>query len=367
MQKRSMNRWVRLIWITIAAGSIPAVLEGIFGHPTWHLLRQSAYGMVYAGCIGVLCTWLLPLIAKPILRLQPVPRWAALIAIISALATVGCLAATAILLYADVFPASDFVREYLLSLRLCILITLAFGLSTFFHQVVVHRMNRAELDLKARDEAAAKLQQAAMEARLSSLESRVQPHFLFNTLNSVLALIREDPAAAERMVERLAALLRFSLDANQSHTVPLSLEMHIVRDYLEIERARFGSRLRFSLEIPKALDNVPIPPMSVQTIVENSVKYAVSARREGATILVRATAVGEAAEIEISDDGPGFDSLQPKPGHGLELLAGRMEGLYGPGATLLLSRSAAGGASVLLTVPLGLTAAPQPALIEVAR
>ena len=89
------------------------------------------------------------------------------------------------------------------------------------------------------------------------------------------ALVREDPARAERLVERLAALLRFSLDSNQALT-PLRREIKIVTDYLEIERARFGDRLKYSIDIPEALLDAEVPPMSIQTLVENCVKHAIS-------------------------------------------------------------------------------------------
>src|SRR5205823_3935058 len=116
----------------------------------------------------------------------------------------------------------------------------------------------------------------ATEARLSSLESRIHPHFLFNTLNSISSLIQEDPVRAERLIERMAALLRFSLDSTNAGLVPLYQEMKIVRDYLEIERARFGDRLGFEVNIPAEFDRFEVPPLAIQTLVENSVKYAVS-------------------------------------------------------------------------------------------
>lgn len=225
--------------------------------------------------------------------------------------------------------SQDFSIQYFTSLKISVLITLIFGFTSFWNEVLSDRYHKAAAELKAHEEADEKLRQAATEARLSSLESRVQPHFLFNTLNSVLALIREEPAEAERMVERLAALLRFSLDANQSRLIPLALEVKIIRDYLEIEQARFGSRLRFSIEIPAVLDSLLIPPMSLQTVVENSVKYAVSSRREGAAIVLQATVMDGKARIEIMDDGPGFASAPSLPGHGLDLLQSRVEGLFG--------------------------------------
>jgi sensor histidine kinase YesM len=95
-------------------------------------------------------------------------------------------------------------------------------------------------------------------------------------------LIRENPAEAERMVERLAALLRFSLDSSGARLVPLSRELAIVRSYLEIEKVRFGHRLSYRIEADPLLNGLEAPPLSVQTLVENSVKFAVTPRREGA-------------------------------------------------------------------------------------
>ena len=109
-----------------------------------------------------------------------------------------------------------------------------------------------------------RLQYEATRARLSSLESRLHPHFLFNTLNSISALIPENPEAAERMTERLAALLRFSLDSTDRPTVPLEQELKIATDYLEIEKTRFGSRLNYSIDVPPEVLGAEVPPFSLQ-------------------------------------------------------------------------------------------------------
>ena len=352
VRKTRRSAWVRFAWISVASGSLPAVLNALLGHPSWHqFLSKSLQGMLFSACIGALCTLVLPRIAESIIRMPPALRWFTLVSVISSLASIGCAVAMGVLVVLGVELVRDYWADYLEALKLCILIALAFGLSAFFHETVVARFNRATAELRARDEAAEKLRQVATEARLSSLESRVQPHFLFNTLNSILALIREDPHSAERMVEQLAALLRFSLDANQSRLVPLSLEAKIVRDYLEIEQARFGMRLRYSIEIPPTLNDVGVPPMSLQTLVENSVKYAVSSRREGATILLRARTCEGAALVEVIDDGPGISAAHLKPGHGLELLQDRMDGLFGPDASLVIETPLAGGTRVALMLP----------------
>src|SRR5205814_9913550 len=113
-----------------------------------------------------------------------------------------------------------------------------------------------------------KAQYETAQARLSSLESRLRPHFLFNTLNSIMALIPEDAEAAERMTARLAALLRYSLDTTEHRTVSLEQEVKVATEYLEIEKARFGERLNYLIDVPHELLRKEIPPFSLQTLVE---------------------------------------------------------------------------------------------------
>jgi LytS/YehU family sensor histidine kinase len=175
----------------------------------------------------------------------------------------------------------------------------------------------------------------AAEARFASLESRVHPHFLFNTLNSISALVREDPAEAERMIERLSTLLRYSLDSEVAGVVALREELRIVRDYLEIEKVRFGDRLRYRIDADPAAELQQVPALSVQTLVENSVKYAVGAMQQGAEIVVLARFQNGRLRVEVSDDGPGFEPASSmKPGHGLDLLRQRLISLFGSSASL---------------------------------
>ena len=182
--------------------------------------------------------------------------------------------------------------------------------------------------------AAAQLETQLANAQLDALKMQIHPHFLFNTLNSISALIQEDPAQAEKLVERLAALLRFSLDSNQQRTVPLEKEMKITRDYLEIERVRFGERLRYSIDLPAALEAIEAPPLAVQTLVENSVKHAIAPRREGGEVRITARLDNDNLCLEVADDGPGFARDALVAGHGLDTLHARLLALYHDRAAL---------------------------------
>jgi two-component system sensor histidine kinase AlgZ len=174
--------------------------------------------------------------------------------------------------------------------------------------------------------------------RGSSLESRVHPHFLFNALNSIAALIPSDPQRAEQTVGNLASLLRFSLNANHSGLVPLSQEIKILRDYLEIEKTRFGARLRYQIEIPDALNNVPVPPLALQSLAENAVKHVVSQRIEGASICVVGSDSDGRIQLAVLDDGPGFSLDSITPEHGLGNLIDRIALLYGSEGRLEVTR-----------------------------
>ena len=169
----------------------------------------------------------------------------------------------------------------------------------------------------------------ANEARLASLESRVRPHFLFNSLNSAIALIPEDPARAEQVLERLAALLRFSLDAQQARLVPLGEEMRVVVDYLEIERVRFGERLRYRLDVAPRRSR---RTASRRSRCRRSSRTASSTRSRRAPRAARSasprTPTGGRLQLAVEDDGPGF-AAPPPAGHGLDTLRARLETLYG--------------------------------------
>jgi len=149
------------------------------------------------------------------------------------------------------------------------------------------------------------------EAQLSSLESRIHPHFLFNTLNSIAALIPMDPQRAEDTVGKLASLLRFSLNAQHSGLVPLAQELKIVRDYLEIESTRFGRACVMKLSPPTSLDSVKVPPLALQTLVENSVKHVVAQRAEGASVQITGAMESGRIRLEVIDDGPVSRSAPP--------------------------------------------------------
>jgi LytS/YehU family sensor histidine kinase len=153
------------------------------------------------------------------------------------------------------------------------------------------------------------------------------------------------------MVGRLAALLRFSLDANQRSLAPLEQELKIVRDYLEIERARFGERLRYRIEAPDELRNTEVPLLAVQTLVENSVKHVIAPRREGGEVFVRVRTLNGGVAVDVSDSGPGFSMASVPAEHGLDNLMARLHALYPDGAGVETMKDEKGRATVCVRFP----------------
>ena len=304
--------------------------------PWSQLLEGFSVPFLFGCCIAPLCLLVLPRIAPICSRRFMFPlNWAVLLAVLFLLAATGSLIALGILAGVGyITPRQVFAGWFGGSLRISVIITLTVGSAITAYETMRARLDEATLALRTKERDEAEAHRLATEAQLAVLESRVQPHFLFNTLNSIAALVHNDPAGAERMTGQLASLLRSSLDHESSRLVPLHEEIRVVRDYLEIERVRFGDRLRYDVTVANAAATVQVPRLSVQTIVENSVKYAVSPRRKGASIAITVCVDNGRARITVKDDGPGFENGALPGGHGLSLLQSRLAMVFGDRASL---------------------------------
>jgi len=205
----------------------------------------------------------------------------------------------------------------------------------FYH--LFDRFNRSEIERL-------RLTTHVKEAELRALKSQVNPHFIFNSLNSLRALIDENPTRARQAVTQLANLLRYSLQSGQLETVPFEDELRIVNDYLALEQVRHEERLRVRLDIAPETLGLPIPPMLLQTLVENAVKYGISTRPEGGEIAIIARRENDSLRLWVTNPGDlGADrarSSVASTGVGLRNAADRLRLLFGERATLQL-RSAA--------------------------
>ncbi len=316
------------------------------------LMVAFGVSFTFANCIGTPMAVVMPTLGRQVFsRLHAPLNWVVMLLTMVVMALGGSVLSILVLTGVGYLPPEAFMSWFLGSARTSLIVTLTFGVGVTLYETMRSRLERTTLALakKERDEAEAR--RIAMEAQLASLESRVQPHFLFNTLNSIAALIPQDPAGAERMTGQLASLLRSSLDLADSPLVPLRQELRSVRDYLEIERVRFGERLRFQITMPDEVERVTVPRFSLQTLVENSVKFAVSPRREGGLVDVAAEATtDDRVRLSVTDNGPGFDPAAAPDHHGLALLRERLALSFGEQASLQIS-SRPGHTCVTVTVP----------------
>jgi signal transduction histidine kinase len=195
----------------------------------------------------------------------------------------------------------------------------------------------AQLTARRRLEERNALQQLALrEAELRALESQVNPHFLFNCLNSIRALVTIDPPRAQEMLTRLGNVLRHSLRPDKEHTVPLAREVEAVADYLALEAVRFEERLRVKMSIDRDVEQFPVPPMLLQTLVENAIKHGIAQVTDRGDLTVRAgrekgsvwLVVENTGQLRTSSNGTRL---------GLENARERLRLIYGDRASLQLS------------------------------
>lgn len=325
---------VRAIALAAVLGIVVAGIFTARGDDFWLSWLIST---LYGTSIGVPAVVVLGRLRRRLGAMRELSQWFVYSGAMLALIAAGSAVTGLVLVALGVVPLGALWDTYRFGFAVSLVIAVPTSVGAMTYARLTSRVHASE--------------RIASEARLASLESRVRPHFLFNSLNSAIALIPEDPARAEQVLERLAALLRFSLDAQQARLVPLGEELRLVVDYLEIERVRFGDRLRYTVEIARELEAVVVPAFALQTLVENSVKYAVAARAAGGEIRVAARAHVGSLRLTVADDGPGFSAPVPA-GHGLDTLRARLETLYGPGATLRAPAPSSAGAKVEIEVPL---------------
>jgi two-component system, LytTR family, sensor kinase len=234
-----------------------------------------------------------------------------------------------------------------------IFITLPFGVAVYLCVVGVEHAARYFVEARERDAQLARLSEQLSNARFAALQAQVNPHFLFNTLNTIAVFVRDnDRQAAVRIVEQLSEVLRTTLSRHRMNEVPLGEELELVRQYVAIEEARFSDRLRPEFDIDDSLLSAATPSFALQHLVENAIRHGVAKRPDAGRLVIAARRDGDALEISVTDDGVGVDAALVMPqGHGVENTRERLRALYGERATLDIARRAEGGTIATLRTP----------------
>ncbi|MFL6450028.1 MAG: sensor histidine kinase [Bryobacteraceae bacterium] len=201
-----------------------------------------------------------------------------------------------------------------------------------------------------------RLEKSFSEARLNALRMQLDPHFLFNALNTISSQVERDPKLARGMIEHLGDLLRLSLASKDRQEIPLAEEIAFLERYLAIQKIRFGDHLRIETQIAPEVKYASVPCLFVQPLVENAIRHGISRRASGGTVVVSAHRDGNRLDIRVIDDGVGLPkgwTLENSGGVGLSVTRQRVAALYPEGETgFAVNRRVTGGTEVEISLPL---------------
>jgi|SRR5229473_4765498 len=270
------------------------------------------------------------------------PRLFASISIAAALQTTINL--TISILWVHAIPAREHLRPAAVFVSWLVYLFLFAIWTTIYLAVHEFRSRRiAEVN-------ALRMELVAQEAQLRGLRAQLNPHFLFNCLNSLRELIVENPRRAQTMVTQLSGLLRYSLQSDHTEQVLLEDEIDAVKDYLALEGIRFEERLHVRWNIAPEAGSVPVPPMLLQTLVENALKHGIARRPEGGEVSIQALVHGRQLELEVVNSGE-LSEQPSEEGIGLRNARARLQLLYGDQANIVLESVDHGQVRAIGTIP----------------
>jgi len=196
--------------------------------------------------------------------------------------------------------------------------------------IYMYQLQRDNYDLKIKDQEVMllRLNEQKTQADLKTLQARINPHFLYNALNSITSLIHEEPAKAEEMTVNLSRLFRYSLNTQEANWATVKEELEIVSTYLDIERVRFGKRIRFDVDADESIKNVFIPRFLLQPLVENALKHGLKDKTSGGLLRVTVSDKNDSVEITVHDNGAPFPA-EMLASYGLHSTNDKLQLLYG--------------------------------------
>jgi len=330
----------RVTWLNLAISLALAV--GIWatrGRSGRSLAAEVFTSLIHGAIYGSLFGLGLPYLSQPLGLLRRPWNSISIVVAIAAGVTTGTFLIQWVLLVLGYLSVADFWREFAYKAAVVSILALLIGWGVHLYESIQTQLQSTNLRLKEEEFEKERALKLAKEAQLASLESKLHPHFLFNTLNSISTLISDDPVLADKIVLRLARVLRSSLDAFDQSSVSLDQEIQLTVDYLEIEKARFGERLQYTLNVEPKLLALRVPPLILQPIVENSVKFAVFPRPAGGKITIAVQERSGKLIMAVWDDGPSFTADVIPSGHGLDILRLRLDTLFRERASLAISET----------------------------
>lgn len=346
--------WIPFCWLAIAlfdATRTVGAMQSSGARANWPLL----FTIEAVSCLPwVVATWFILWLAH---RVRSTPRalaWGA--HVVTALCANALFAAWTTFLVVTLRPfgpgyppltVAHFVRGLTNDLPTTIVAyALILTMSTFFDSR--ERLTKQSIEL-------AQLNEQLAQAQLSALRRQIEPHFLFNALNSIAGLIRENKTSeAIAMLVSLSDFLRHTLSESNRQEVPLSEELEFVKQYLAAQKARFAERLQLSVDVPRDLQDAAIPNLILQPLVENAIKHGIAKRKDGGSVRIAARSQDNQLCISVSNDGPSFEPgwETRSTGVGVANVRARLRALYGDAASFVMNAQGVGGVEVAITLPL---------------
>ena len=352
------------LWLVIAVACVvPAVLDGVVTYvqarlngrtPRWEEIFWQANEWLILGALTPLVYWLARLypIRPPFRARNVFAHFGGALALCVGWAGLGAVTRWAL----GIGPSDVSKLQYLTGWMLT---TIPWGTFMYFTTLGCMYAFAYFIEAKEREAQAARLAAQIAEARLGALRMQLHPHFLFNSLNAITVLVRDqDTAAAGRMLSLLSDVLRQVLRTDQAHEVSLSDELRFLERYLAIEQVRFSDRLHVVFDVDDALRDAAVPAFLLQPLVENALRHGIARRDDAGRISVSASADGDQLVLEVRDDGPGVSPLaghdDASNGVGLRNVRERLTTLYGAHASLKLQSPTTDGHGTLASVTLPL-------------
>jgi two-component system, LytTR family, sensor kinase len=307
--------WAALTPVAFSVASRWPMTVARWGRPLLvHVVSAGVLALAHLTCTAVLTHWLT--------RGRTLPR------------------------FREQFPA------YLANYFVIDLVIYAAIVGAYFALEYARRWRESTLAAGQLETRATRLELGLAEARIQALRMELNPHFLFNTLNAISGLVRKQQTdAAVNMLARLGDLLRVTLDRELPRQISLDDELTLLQHYLDIEKARFGTRLEITLDIDPATRGALVPTLISQPLVENAVRHGVSRRSGTVAVSIRAWTDGTVLQLEIRDTGRGLGPLPVREGIGISNTRARLDAMYGSHATLQLGDWMGGGTLATVRIP----------------
>jgi two-component sensor histidine kinase len=341
-----------------AAWIVPAILGGVDTVAQWWLSHDRAFPvreMLFTSAdwllYGIITPWVFVLARQwPLVR----PHLGRRIALHVVLSLLFCAvwAGLGTVLRAFIQPDSLGPNVWLAYVS-WLFITFPFGVAVYFAVLGLEHALRYLREARQHELQVARLSAQLSGARLSALQAQLNPHFLFNSLNTIAVLVRDgDQSGATHVIEQLSDVLRRTLGRSNAHEVALGDELELVRQYLAVEQARFSDRLAPTIDVDPQLRAAAVPAFAIQHLVENAVRHGIAHRADAGWIEVRAVRDRAMLTITVTDDGAGAPSgTAVQVGHGIDNTRERLRTLYGDRASLELTPQSPHGTIARLTIP----------------